>query len=246
MQRFQDRLQTEAERLQGACPLDQVRSAVEGVIKLMAEHNDGVKSDYLVRTNELSKALRMMVETISEVSTSSQAAVHQLTVIEKNLQEATAGADATRQRSKLEVCLKMIREHSQTLKTHSENQVNSLKSFVASAAPGLSAVPNFEGALDSVTGLPTRAFAENLLEDRLSRRTECLVGIVSIDRYNSLQGNFGQAIMDDLVKTVSRELAQRLPEATTLCRWSPDSFIAITDIVSSYAETTQQSQRSAD
>lgn len=238
LRRFQQRLDVEAASLRSAS-----QPSVDGTIKLMAQQSETVKADYQLRTNELGRALRMMVETITDVSTSSQAAVHQLGLIEKNLEEATAGADATRFRSKLGVCLNMIREHSQMLRTQSENQVNQLKTFVASAAPSLNAVPEFEGPLDTLTGLPTRAFAENLLDERLSRGTDLLVGVVAVDRYASLLASFGQPIMDDLIKTISKDLAQRLPEATALCRWSANSFIAVTDIVSSFAETSQQWRR---
>ena len=243
LRRFQQRLGVEAASLRSASQPEAIKTSVDGTIKLMAQQNETVKADYQVRTNELGRALRMMVETITDVSTSSQAAVHQLSLIEKNLEEATAGADATRFRSKLGVCLNMIREHSQMLRTQSENQVNQLKTFVASAAPGLNAVPEFEGPLDPLTGLPTRNFAENLLDERMSRGIDCLVGVVAVDRYASLLASFGRPIMDDLIKTISRDLAQRLPEATALCRWSANSFIAVTDIVSSFAETSQQWRR---
>lgn len=243
LERYRQRLGVEAEGLRTLSQAEQVRTSVDGVIHLMAQHNDAVKADYRLRTNELGRALRMMVETIGDVSTSSQAAVHQLGVIEKNLEEVTAGADATRLRSKLDVCLKMIREHSQILRTQSENQVSQLKSFVASAAPGLNAVPEFEEPLDAVTGLPGRLFVENLIDERLARGTDCLVGVVTVDRYQNLLSSFGQATVDDLLKRVAGDLAQRLPEATALSRWSANSFVAVTDIVSSYAETAQQWRR---
>jgi hypothetical protein len=75
-----------------------------------------------------------MVETIGSFSKSSQAAVHQLAVLGQSLEEATAGQDASRFRSKLAVCLKMIRDRSETLRVQSEQQVNQLKSFVASSS----------------------------------------------------------------------------------------------------------------
>ena len=243
LQRFQQRLGAVVSTVRAASQPQEVRTSVDHVIELMTKHNEGVTADYKVRTSELGRALRMMVETITDVSTSSQAAVHQLSVIEKNLEEATAGSDATRLRSKLSVCLKMIREQSQSLRVHSENRVNHLKSFVASAAPGLQGAPELEEQLDPVTGLPTRAFAENLLDERLAAGTDCLVGVVTVDRYTNLLASFGQPAMDDLMKTVSSQLAQRLPEATTLCRWSAHSFIAVTDITSSFAETSQQWRR---
>jgi GGDEF domain-containing protein len=129
------------------------------------------------------------------------------------------------------------------MRTQSEERVKHLKSFVSSTPAGLQAAANFEDPIDKVTGLPTRAFAENLINDRLSRKSECMVGVVALNRFKGLSENFGPAVTDDLVKTVARQLTQRLPEATELCRWSANSFIAITDIVSSYAETSQQWSR---
>ena len=243
LERFQQRLGSETERLRGGREANELRAAVQNVIDLMANQNEAVKADYKMYTGELGKALRLMVETIGDVSKSSQAGVHQLSVIEKNLVEATAGQDATRLRSKLAVCLKMIREHSEMLRTHSEEQVKSLQAFVASTPAGVQAAANFEEPLDKLTGLPGRAFAENLIEERLARKSGCLIGVIAMNRYNGLKENFGLEITDDLIKTMARQLTQRLPEATELCRWSANSFIAISDIVSSYAETAQQWQR---
>jgi GGDEF domain-containing protein len=240
LQRFQERLGAEAEQLKATSDLVQAGAVVNQVIKVMAEHNGTVKADQQVRASELAKSLRLMVETISEVSKSSQVATHQLSVIEKNLVDATAGADAVRMRSKLEVCLKMIREHSQIIRSQSEERVSHLKSFVASTVSGQHAAALLEEPLDPVTGLPTRTFAENLIAERLTQKTDCLVGVVTVDRFNVLRESFGQKIMDDLIKTVAENLARRLPEATELCRWSEHSFVAITEITSSYAETSQQ------
>ncbi len=237
LQRFQDAVAIEVERARSA---DQARAAVEAVIELMAKHNDSVKSDHRAYASELAKAMRMMVETIGHVSKSSQAAVHQLAVIEKNLEEVTASNDATKLRSKLGVCLKMIREQSETIQAHTEEQMGVLKSFVAASAVGQQQAAMFEQPVDSVTGLPTRMFAEKLIQERLHNKTDCMVGMVAINRFSGLKGRFGQVAVDDLVKTVAKQLAQRLPEATTLCRWSTNSFVAITDIVSSYAEASQQ------
>ena len=243
LQRFQQRLDSEIDRLRNVKDQAEVKGIVQGVIELMARQNEAVKSDYKLYTSELGKALRLMVETIGDVSKTSQAGVHQLSVIQKNLEEVTVAQDATRFRSKLAVCLKMILEHSETMRTQSEERVKHLKSFVSSTPAGLQAAANFEDPIDKVTGLPTRAFAENLINDRLSRKSECMVGVVALNRFKGLSENFGPAVTDDLVKTVARQLTQRLPEATELCRWSANSFIAITDIVSSYAETSQQWSR---
>jgi GGDEF domain-containing protein len=240
LQRYQQRLRTEVERLRATNEPDELRAIVQKVIEVMANQNEAVKSDYKMHTSELGKALRLMVETIGEVSKASEAGVHQLTAIEKNLEEATAIGNATNFRWKLAVCLKKIREHSDTTRTESEQRVNHLKTFVESAPASLQAAANFEEPIDKVTGLPTRAFAENLINERLAGNIDCLVGVVAMNRFKGLKENFGPAVTDDLVKTVVQQLLQRLPKPTELCRWSSNSFVAVTDIVSSYAETAQQ------
>jgi len=240
LQRLQDRVALETERIKTA---DQVRAAVESVIQLMAQHNEAVRTDHRSYAAELTKAMRMMVETIGHVSKSSQAAVHQLTVIEKNLEDVTASVDATKLRSKLGICLRMIREQSETLQAQTEEHVNYLKSFVLQSQIGQQQAALVEEPLDPVTRLPTRAFAENLIEEQLANKTDCMVGIVTINRLGGLKERFGQANVDELVKIVAKQLAQRLPEATTLCRWSANSFVAVTAILSSYAESSQQWRR---
>jgi len=237
LHRFQQRVAIETERMKTT---DQARPAVEAVIDLMAQHNESVKADHRAHAAELNKAMRMMVDTIGQVSKSSQAAVHQLTVIEKNLEEVTASNDATKIRSKLGVCLKMIREQNETLKAQTSEQLNTLKTFVAASPVGHQQSAIFDEPVDAVTGLPTRAFAENLIQKRLENKVDCMVGMVTINRFGGLKTRFGQGTVDELIKEITRQLAQRLPEATTLCRWSAGSFVAITDIVSSYSETSQQ------
>lgn len=240
LQRYQERLRAEMERLRAAKEQNEVQTIVQSVIDLMANQNEAVKSDYKMHTSELGKALRLMVETIAEVTKSSEEGSHQLTAIEKNLEEATAAGNATNFRWKLAVCLKKIREHSETTRTESEQRVNHLKTFVASTPAGLQAAANFDEPIDKVTGLPTRAFAENLINERLASNSDCVVGVIAMNRFKGLKENFGPAVTDDLVKTVVQQLTRRLPEATELCRWSDSSFIAITKIVSSHAETLQQ------
>ena len=68
LQRFQQRLGVETERLRGAKEPVELRAAVQSVIDLMAHQNEAVKADYKMHTSELGKALRLMVETISDVA----------------------------------------------------------------------------------------------------------------------------------------------------------------------------------
>ncbi len=238
-QRFQECITAEADRLKAATDQAGRKLAVEAVIALVAQHNAAAKTYQKARAAELTQALRMMTDTIGQVGQSSQAAVHQLGLIEKGIEEATATNDITRFRMKLGVCLKMIREQSESLKVQTHQHLEQLKAFVVTASVGQDS-QLLDEPLDSLTGLPARCFAESLIKQRFERRTDCLVGLVSMNRMKSFKARFGQEAMDDVVKTMARLLAQRLPVETTLCRWSDFSFVAVTDITSSYAEMSQQ------
>jgi GGDEF domain-containing protein len=240
--RFQERLGIEAARVKESADADQMKAAIAAVIQLLAVHNDAVKTDHRAHATELTKALRMMTETIGFVGKSSQAAVHQLAVIEKRLEEVTASNDAKNLRVKLGVCLKMIREQSASLKTQSDEHLNQLKAFAACTAPS-DVTGQLEEPLDAITGLPGRAFAENLIHERFELKTDCIVGVVRVNRFSNFLTRYGQPAVDDVMKTATRQLAQRLPAGTTLCRWTQNSFVAITEISSSYAETSQLWQK---
>lgn len=239
LSRFQQRIEVEADHLKQAADQDHMRQAVEAIVDLMAAHNEAVKTDHRAHYAQLTGALRMMSETIGFVGKSSQAAVHQLAVVEKNLEEVTASHDAQSLRLKLGICLKMIREQNESLQTQSNEHLNQLKAFVASSSAAHQA-GLLEEAVDAATGLPGRVFAENLIQEKFSRKTDCLVGVVRVDRLGSVLAQYGQAAVDELMQAASKQLAQQLPEGSTLCRWSLNSFIAVTELTSSYAETAQQ------
>ncbi len=240
LERFQALMTAQEDRLKATSDKGEMRLAVEAVIGFLAHHNEAVKTDQRARSAELTKALRMMSETIGQVGRSSQAAVHQLAVIEKGLEEATATNDINRLRLRLGVCLKMIREQSDGLKVQSEQHLGQLKALAASSSSAGLEVALLEEPLDPVTGLPARTFAETLIKERFERKTDCLIGLICANRMAGFQVRFGQPAMNDVMKTMARELVQRLPVGTTLCRWSGYSFVAVTDITSSYAEISQQ------
>lgn len=240
LERFQERVNAEATRLKQGAEASGLKPAVEAVVQVMAEHNKTVKAGHKAHAAELTKALRMMTETIGFVGKTSQAAVHQLAVIEKNLEEVTASNDARSLRMKLGVCLKMIRDQSESLQAQSNEHLSQLKAFVASSSIAAQDIILLEEPVDGVTGLPGRAFAENLMREKLSEKTDCLVGVVRINRFNNFSSRYGETAVNDVVRTAARLLAQRLPAGTTLCRWSQNAFIALTEIGSSYAETSQQ------
>lgn len=238
-ERFLACANAEIERLKQAKEPADSKAAVEAFLELIAQHNRAVQQEHRSHTTELSQSLRMMADTIAFVGRSSQVAVHQLSVIEHDIEEATATEDAAKLRVKLGGCLQAIREQGERLRTQSEDHLQQLKAFVASTAAGKE-LALLDEPLDAVTGLPGRGFAENLIQEKLSQRLDSIVAVVRIDRLQAFMNRYGQAAVDRVMERAAQLLALRAPEGSILCRWSANSFIAFTEITTDFAGVSRQ------
>jgi diguanylate cyclase (GGDEF)-like protein/PAS domain S-box-containing protein len=86
---------------------------------------------------------------------------------------------------------------------------------------------------DGLTGLPNR----RLIEDRMaqaithSRRTgrQTAVLFVDLDRFRVVNGGYGRALGDELIRAAARRLAQAVREGDTVARLYGDEFLVLLD-----------------
>jgi GGDEF domain-containing protein len=239
---FREKLAAESARIKEIEDRAATESVVTSVLELMCTHRDTLQTAHEKYSSELKKAMRMMTDTIAHIGKSSQVAVHQLSVIEKKLEEASAIRDAANLQMKLAVCLQMIREQSEALQAQSQAQINQVKTFLNTA--GLSEAEGLlESSVDPLTGLPARPFAEKLIQDQLNSKTRGLIGLFVVNRLAGIEGKYGRRASEDVVRVVARHLAQKLPVSSTLCVWSANSFVTITDAGSGQADAAYQLRR---
>ncbi|HBX57781.1 putative bifunctional diguanylate cyclase/phosphodiesterase [Pseudomonas sp. UBA2684] len=100
---------------------------------------------------------------------------------------------------------------------------------------------------DELTGLANRSlFKERLHEAsqraRQSGRSVALLHI-DLDRFKLLNDSLGHEVADQLLRQMSRRLAQAVPEADTLARLSGDEFAVLLDSYGSLASLARMASR---
>ena len=77
---------------------------------------------------------------------------------------------------------------------------------------------------DALTGLPTRAVADQLLTTATREASNLTVALADIDGLNSINNNFGHAAGDQYIQAVAQRLARAVPPGGSLVRQGGDEF----------------------
>lgn len=82
-------------------------------------------------------------------------------------------------------------------------------------------------SLDSTTGLPDRAGAEEAILRAYAADTPACVGVLAVDRLTTLNLRFGNKIGDEILRHYAETLRQQLPSEDRLFRWGGNALVAL-------------------
>ncbi len=82
-------------------------------------------------------------------------------------------------------------------------------------------------SLDSVTGLPDRAGAEDAILRAYAADTPACVGILVVDRLNTLNLRFGSKVGDEILLHYAEALRKQLPPEDRLFYWGAGALVAL-------------------
>ena len=93
---------------------------------------------------------------------------------------------------------------------------------------------------DGITGLPNRAYLEDLIRDRHEAGGTCLVGLILIDLdgYTAVNDLLGHSGGDVLLAQAGRRLRTAAPADVTVARWGADEFAMLVPDPVSEADVT--------
>jgi GGDEF domain-containing protein len=91
-------------------------------------------------------------------------------------------------------------------------------------------------ALDPLTGLPSRIYAEIELARAQGDPSDCFVALFVVKRLALINAKFGYSRGDQMLLKVVVHLAQSLPEFNNLFRWAPCAFLTVAPPKMSYKE----------
>ena len=105
----------------------------------------------------------------------------------------------------------------------------------------------WRAAHDEVTGLPNRALALEHLVRALSRATrqeaEVALLFCDLDRFKSLNDEFGHAAGDDVLAAVAHRLIGAVRPGDVVARWGGDEFLVIAEAVGSADDAAMIGER---
>jgi GGDEF domain-containing protein len=95
---------------------------------------------------------------------------------------------------------------------------------------------------DTLTGLPSRAYAEAELTRAHAQFPDCYLALFVVKRLALINAKFGYSRGDQVLMKVVLHLAQSLPEFKNLFRWAPCAFLTVAPPSTSYGDLRSKVQ----
>jgi diguanylate cyclase (GGDEF)-like protein len=232
-----------ADELNSESSADDLLVAIGRTLRLIEEYNRRAAVIFKGQIEELRGMLATMTETVQFIVSSSETSVKQLSFVETQLQRASGLEDLRQLKTYTLSCLSLVRRESTRLQSETKEKVEALKNDVERLSIRLKAAV-VEESEDSVTGLPGRAAAEQVIEEKVAAGKTFAAALFLMDRMEAINGRFGHSVGDEIVMSCAQMLAKDLRGAT-LYRWSGPGFLAIFDTSVGIGEAENRAKHAA-
>lgn len=211
---------------------------IDGAVESLRKFAGASAARVSAHLNELKATMRALTETVTFLAESRSSVVHQLTFIERQLEQASELEDIRLLRPKLAACLELVREETARLQNESAANSELVRSGLG-IAPQHSETPRRVGSLDPVTGLPGRQVGQRLIEDKVNAGKESVVALFIPDRLEAINRHHGRNAGDEVLLQLAQHLAKSIHPPATLCRWSGPAFLALVEAPQKSAEVSR-------
>lgn len=169
---------------------------------------------------ELQNIIGTMTRAVATFGSVCDRSVARLQKIECQLQQAAGSNDPELLNRSIEECLESIRE--EILKQKAERaRTHEMLQVLETSRSGPGKAP------DPVTGLPSRLDAEAALAEAAEGQTPAYVAMLSVDRVALINGRYGYAAGDEVLKLFLESLQTRVLPEDRIFRWSGPAFVVI-------------------
>ena len=209
----------------------------EAAIELLAQHHSQIKEVVAQQKSALTKAtsdLAAATKGLSDV----QGTPDRLASLEQQIGAISEGDDLAAIKARLISEVAAARTEAQ----QEWQKVSDLISGTGQSARHLAHVVGSGYAKDPLTGLNSRAQAENELTRAHELPVDSYLAIFVVKRLALINSKFGFARGDQLLVKIVGQLAQSLPEFTNLFRWAPCAFITLAPAGTAHHELRQKVQ----
>jgi GGDEF domain-containing protein len=201
--------------------------------RLLAAAGDAIHSleEYNQRTTrfirqqgaELRKMIGMLSESILRIGDSSERSQQALEGIQSNLKQARGLEDLQKLKARLGTCLEQLCVEALRQKEDSKTAIAELRQHIDHTEVP---VP-YLAEVDPVTGLPGRGAAEAALREAASQPGRKYIGILALDRLQSINARFGAGIGDQVLAELARHTQRSLTPGDGIYRWTGPALLTI-------------------
>lgn len=174
---------------------------------------------------ELQNMILMLTKTVATLGSGSDRSVSRLQEIETQLQKASEIEDVRMLKLRMEQCLESIREETTKQKADSSRLVEDLQQDILQTQERMKKVA--VAPLDAMTGLPLRPEAERAFAEAASSPKPAYAVMLAVDRVSLINGRFGYAAGDQVLKLYLESLRPRLLSTDRIFRWSGPAFVVL-------------------
>lgn len=215
-------------RITEQASIEDVTNAANAATELLRKYQTGAAQRAVQQLAELKGVMRTMTDTITFLSESRSTVVHQLTFVERQLEDATELDDIRLLRPKLAECLELVRQETARLQAESAAHTEAVrqKMGLPPVTADSGAIRRL-GALDVATGLPSRQAAERFLGEKTANGLRCSIALFVPERLGFVTRRHGREAEDEVLLHVAQHLTKLLPAGAHLYRWTGPALLAV-------------------
>jgi diguanylate cyclase (GGDEF)-like protein len=231
--RLEEKLSCEFTRESVEAAEKKVQEQLQDWGRRAAEHSEQ-------RTGEIKEILIAMARTAESVGERDQRCAKQITDVTSQLQRIANLEDLTQIRS-------LLKRSAAELKTSIDRMAAEGKAAVEDAKKQISGYQSklekaeLISSCDSLTGLRSRRWVEELLQRRIEAGIPLCVAIIDLNGFKQVNDDHGHLVGDELLKQFAGELKAASRSSDMTGRWGGDEFIILLE--GSMAEAKAQAGR---
>jgi len=165
----------------------------------------------------------MLSESVLRISGSSERSQQALAEARSHLDQAIDLEDLQKVKTLLGTCLEQVCQESLLQKEEALAAIAEMQRHVEQAEEPIARPPE----VDPVTGLPGRSHGETAVCEALHLPGRKYVGVLVLDRLQSINARFGNRIGDQVLAELTRHLKANLMATDSLFRWSGPTLLVV-------------------
>jgi len=235
-----EKLKQNLDKLEEKLSSDDTVAAVEATGRKVQEQlqdwGKRTATHFQQTTDHVKEILLVMARTAESVGERDQRCAQQISDVTTQLHKIASLEDLTQIRAS-------IKKSAAELKTSIDKMAAEGKAAVEQARMEIS---TYQAKLeeaeqiasrDSLTGLRSRLWVENLIDRRIDSKTPFCAAILDLDGFKQVNDAFGHLVGDELLKQFATELQSACRSSDVIGRWGGDEFIILLDCALAEAKT---------